>query len=60
MKRQASPKKQLAEKLAITQGAVSAYERSTDPKLSTLRRHVEALGATLKIEIVIADSPAVI
>jgi hypothetical protein len=34
---------------------LSALERSADPKLSTLRKLVEALGGTLRIEVEIDD-----
>ncbi|MFT5204358.1 MAG: DNA-binding XRE family transcriptional regulator [Candidatus Aldehydirespiratoraceae bacterium] len=46
---------ELAERLGITQGAVSACERSADLKLSTLRRHVAALGGTVHIEIKLSE-----
>lgn len=46
---------ELARRLGITQGGVSALERSADPKLSTLRKLVEALGGTLRIEVEIDD-----
>ncbi len=54
-KRAGNTQAELASRLGTTQGGVSAIERSPDPKLSTLRRHVAALGATLRIEIQLGD-----
>jgi DNA-binding XRE family transcriptional regulator len=45
----------LAAKLDMTQGALSRAERSSDPKLSTLRRHVEALGGEIEVRAVFGD-----
>lgn len=41
---------ELARRLGMTQAGVSKLERSADPKLSTLRKLVEALGGTLVIQ----------
>lgn len=46
---------ELAERLGMTQGALSRLERSADPKLSTLRKLSEALGGTLRIEVEFDD-----
>lgn len=46
---------QLAEKLGIAQGNVSALERRDDVYLSTLREYVEALGGRLEISAVFDD-----
>ena len=45
----------LAERLGISQAGVSKLERSTDPKLSTMRKLTEALGGTLHIEVRVGD-----
>lgn len=42
---------QLAERLSISQAAISKLENSADPKLSTLIRYAEGLGANLSVEI---------
>ena len=41
---------ELADRLGLTQAGISKLERSADPKLSTLRKLVEALGGTLRIQ----------
>ena len=41
---------ELALRLGMTQAGVSKLERSADPKLSTLRKLIEALGGTLVIQ----------
>ena len=41
----------LAERLGMSQAGVSKLERSTDPKLSTMRKLSEALGGTLHIQV---------
>lgn len=46
---------ELADRLGITQGALSRLERSADPKLSTLRKLTTALGGTLRIEVTFDD-----
>ena len=46
---------ELAERLGISQAGVSKLERSTDPKLSTMRKLTEALGGTLHIEVRVGD-----
>ena len=46
---------ELAERLGMTQGALSRLERSADPKLSTLRKLSEALGGSLRIEVAFED-----
>ncbi len=40
---------ELAERLQISQGAVSKFENSDDVRLSTLRQYIEALGGRLEI-----------
>ena len=40
---------QLAELLNIKQGSVSKLERRTDLYISTLRRHIEAMGGHLEL-----------
>ncbi len=45
----------LAERLGISQAGVSKLERSTDPKLSTMRKLTEALGGTLHIQVCVGD-----
>ena len=45
----------LAERLGMSQAGVSKLERSTDPKLSTMRKLTEALGGTLHIEVRVGD-----
>ncbi len=45
----------LAERLGISQAGVSKLERSTDPKLSTMRKLTEALGGTLHVEVRVGD-----
>lgn len=45
----------LAERLGISQAGVSKLERSTDPKLSTMRKLTEALGGTLRIQVCVGD-----
>lgn len=45
----------LSERLGISQAGVSKLERSTDPKLSTMRKLTEALGGTLHIEVRVGD-----
>jgi predicted transcriptional regulator len=42
---------ELAERLHIGQGALSRLEKRADLQLSTLRAYVEAVGASLKIEV---------
>jgi len=57
---------ELAQRLGMTQAGISKLEHSADPKLSTLRKLIEALGGTLKIHAEIdghlvnlaADNPA--
>lgn len=45
----------LAERLGISQAGVSKLERSTDPKLSTMRKLTEALGGSLRIQVCVGD-----
>jgi predicted transcriptional regulator len=47
--------KEMAKKLKIEQGTLSRAERSADPKLSTLRRYVEALGGEIEVRAVFND-----
>ena len=46
---------QLADRLGVTQPAVSKIEHAEDMRISTLRAYVEGLGATLSVEVVLAD-----
>jgi len=46
---------ELAERLAITQSAVSKIEHAEDVRLSTLRDYVEALGGHLELRARFAD-----
>ena len=41
---------ELAERLGMSQAGISKLEHSADPKLSTLRKLIEALGGTLIIQ----------
>ena len=41
---------ELAERLGLSQAGISKLEHSADPKLSTLRKIIEALGGTLVIQ----------
>jgi transcriptional regulator with XRE-family HTH domain len=50
---------QIAEKLGITQAAVSRLERRTDMYLSTLRKLIGAMGGTLQITAEFPDCPPV-
>ena len=43
--------KNLAEKMGITQSALSQLENQPDPHLSTLSKMVEALGGELEISV---------
>lgn len=46
---------ELAARLNVSQSAVSQLERSTDPKLSTVRDYVEGLGGHLQLVAVFDD-----
>ncbi len=48
-KAQGIGQQELAERLNLSQGTVSAMENSADPKLSTLIRYADALGASLSV-----------
>ncbi|MFQ6605915.1 MAG: XRE family transcriptional regulator [Fidelibacterota bacterium] len=52
--------KQLADTLEINQAAISKMENQPDMFVSTLRRFLEAMGATLKIVAEFPDSPPII
>ncbi len=52
--------KQLAETLKINQAAVSKMENQSDMYISTLRRFLEAMGASLKIVAEFPDGEVVI
>ena len=52
--------KQLAETLKINQAAVSKMESQSDMYISTLRRFLEAMGASLKIVAEFPDGEVVI
>lgn len=43
---------ELGKRVGMTQAGVSKFERSADPKISTLRKFARALGADIHIEIV--------
>ena len=46
---------ELAARLNVRQAAVSKVERRTDLYISTLRRHIEAMGGTLVIQAEFPD-----
>lgn len=46
---------ELAERLRVNQAAVSKIERRTDMYISTLRRHIEAMGGSLVIQAEFPD-----
>jgi predicted transcriptional regulator len=46
---------EMAERLKMSQSALSRAESSDDPKLSTIRRHVEALGGRVEVIAVFGD-----
>lgn len=50
---------QLAESLQIRQEGVSRLEQRTDLLLSTLQKHVEAMGGELQLIVQFPDRPAV-
>lgn len=46
----------LAKAMGLTQPTVAAIERkSNDPKLSTIKRYVEAMGGKLRIDVELSD-----
>lgn len=45
----------LAERLDVTQGAISKLEHADDVRVSTLREYVEALGGHLELVAVFGD-----
>lgn len=49
---------QLAEALSMAQGQVSSTERRGDHLVSTLRRHIEALGGKLEVSAVFGSTRA--
>lgn len=46
---------ELADRLEVTQGAISKFENADDVRVSTLRQYLEALGAHLEIVAVFDD-----
>ena len=49
----------LAQKLGVKQATVSQVESSTDLYLSTLRRHIEAMGGEMTLTATFPDRPPV-
>ena len=45
----------LAERLDVTQSAISRFERGADPRLSTLRDYVEGVGGHLELRVRFGD-----
>lgn len=50
---------ELAARLGVNQPAVSKLERSHDPRLSTMRNYLGALGASLRLTAVLPDGTEV-
>lgn len=48
--------RELAEKMAVSQATISRIEHEEDIYISTLRSYVEALGGSLQLRAVFADS----
>ena len=48
----------IAEELGVSQVSVSKIERQDDPRLSTLMRYLDALGASLELRVVFPDRSA--
>jgi transcriptional regulator with XRE-family HTH domain len=46
---------EIASRLGIEQAAVSAFEKRSDPLLSTLTKYVRALGGDVEIRAVFPD-----
>jgi transcriptional regulator with XRE-family HTH domain len=46
----------LAKKLGIAQGAISKIEKREDMHVGTLRKHIEAMGGSLKLHAVFPDA----
>jgi hypothetical protein len=46
---------QVAQRLGTTQQNASRIERAEDTQVSTIRRHIEALGGSLELHAVFAD-----
>ena len=46
---------EVAERLKISQGSLSRAEASADPRLSTLRREIEAMGGEVEVRAVFGD-----
>lgn len=51
---------QLAESLNIRQATISQTEKQSDLLLSTLRRHIEAMGGSLFLTVKFPDRPPVV
>lgn len=49
----------IAEELGITQESVSRIEKRSDLLISTLKRHIEALGGQLSLVVKFPDRPPV-
>lgn len=50
-RRRGLKQRQLALRLGLTQSAIAKVEREATPRLSTLMRYAEALGADLQITL---------
>ena len=50
---------EVAAALGVTQDRVSKLERSRDARISTLKRHVEALGGRLRFIVEFPDRPPI-
>ena len=48
----------MAEELGVSQVSVSKIERQDDPRVSTLMRYLDALGANLELRVVFPDRSA--
>jgi DNA-binding Xre family transcriptional regulator len=48
---------EIADRLNITQAAISKFENAEDVRISTLREYLEALGARLELIAVFDDEP---
>jgi len=48
----------MAEELGVSQVSVSKIERQDDPRVSTLVRYLDALGANLELRVVFPDRSA--
>ena len=54
-RRRSLSQQELAERLQVRQPAVSKIENGDDPRLSTLRSYIEALGGELELRVHLDD-----